>query len=185
MTRSRLALPRLVAAVGVTAAVLGVLLLVVRSAAAEDASGPRVRPSPSLVGVPRWPEPAAVRAVRVVEEWDAARAAAWRAGDAHALRSLYVPGGGVGRRDEELLRAYCARGLRVSLRTRTDRLAVLVARPGRVVVRRHTGVDAVVRLAERARVVPTGWSWRRLELVRAAGTWRLRTSRDGTPRGPP
>ncbi len=50
----------------------------------------------------------------VLRDWDEARAEAWAARDADALRALYVPGSMTGIRDVRSLLAYAGRGLRVS-----------------------------------------------------------------------
>lgn len=115
-----------------------------------------------------------VRAVRALESWQDARALAWAQGDVSALRRLYVPGSEAGRRDTAALSAFAERGVRVELRTRSDALAVLVARPDRLVLRERAGVRAVAVMGGRRRETPEVWGWRRLELVRARGGWRLR-----------
>lgn len=53
-------------------------------------------------------------ALRVLAGWDTARAAAYAGGDVRALAGLYVPGSSAGREDVRMLRAYVARGLRVT-----------------------------------------------------------------------
>lgn len=50
----------------------------------------------------------------VLHDWDRRRAAAWAAGDPHALRRLYVAGSRAGLRDVAMLRQWRSRGLRVS-----------------------------------------------------------------------
>ena len=133
-------------------------------------------------------EPPSVRAVQVLEAWQDARARAWLAGDLTALGRLYVPGTEAARRDRAALRAYVARGLRVDLRTRTDALAVLAVGPRRVVVRQRAVVEAVALVHERRRVLPVARGWRRVELVRWSGAWRLRQATTGPwriPREPP
>ncbi len=57
------------------------------------------------------PEAAAVvrpaaRVLDVLRSWDRRRARAWAAGDALALRALYLPGSRTGRRDVAMLAAY-------------------------------------------------------------------------------
>lgn len=91
----------------------------------------------------------------VLHAWDDRRCAAWAAGDAGALRALYVPGSTAGRQDVAMLRDWSARGLRVhGLRTQlidvdvrrrtsnrlvlavTDRVAGGVAVPGELALPR-------------------------------------------------
>lgn len=134
------------------------------------------------------PDGPAARAVGVLEQWEADRAAAYRATDPDALRALHVDGSIAGRRDVAVLRAYTQRGVRLDLRTVTDRLIVLVATPGRVVVRRRARMDAVARRAGERRVLPRQAArWQRLELVRSGQGWQLRraTESRGSPREPP
>jgi hypothetical protein len=179
-------LPRLAVAVAVAATVTG-LLRVVRGSLVPDARADPPVAGPSTVPVERWPEPPALRAVRVLEEWQQARSRAYTSGDPGALRRLYVPRSPAGRRDVRLLRAYAARGLRLDLATETDRLAVLVAHPDRVVVRRHALTRAVVLRSGRRHLLPARWAWRTVELQALGGRWRLRSARvpSGSPRVPP
>lgn len=55
-----------------------------------------------------------VGAAQILHDWDVRRSAAWASGDVAALRSLYVPGSAAGRSDVAMLRAWHARGMRVS-----------------------------------------------------------------------
>ncbi len=78
----------------------------------------------------------AARALDLLRAWDRRRAGAWAAGDATALRALYLPGSRTGRRDLAMLAAYERRGLRVTgmrrqvlavrVRWRTPRALTLV-----------------------------------------------------------
>ena len=89
-------------------------------------------PTTATAAVPR-PRTALVEASRVLHGWDARRLAAWRAADPVALRSLYVRGSPVGRRDVRLLRAYDERGYVVrELRTQVFALRVVGRAPGRL-----------------------------------------------------
>jgi len=54
------------------------------------------------------------RALGVLRVWDHRRAGAWAAGDATALKALYLPGSRTGRRDLAMLGAYERRHLRVT-----------------------------------------------------------------------
>lgn len=90
-----------------------------------------VAPEAESVGMAR-----AVSSLAVLRDWDRARADAWAAGDADALRRLYVRGSGAGRADVAMLRRWSGRGVRVEgmtmqvlaveLRARTARRVVLV-----------------------------------------------------------
>jgi len=105
----------LVAALLVTAAVLGVGVLAGTIRAPDGSDGP-----PSGAGtVP----PAEVAAAAVLEGWDAARADAWAAGDLRSLGALYTPGSTAGRRDRQMLGEWLERGL-VVRGLRTQVLAV-------------------------------------------------------------
>ncbi|GAA1936669.1 hypothetical protein [Nocardioides marmoribigeumensis] len=178
---------RLLGSVAVVAALTVVLLAVARLTTGGDAaaSPPGASTTAARVPAPSWPEPGSLRAVRVLEQWQAARERAWAVGDLAGLRRLYLPGSEAGRRDAALLAAYLARGLRVELRTRSDRLAVLVSRPRRVVVRQHAAVRLLAHLSGRTRALPASGASRELELVRVGRTWRLRSARPGSPREPP
>lgn len=85
---------------------------------------------------PAVPTTAAGGVASVLHQWDAARAAAWAAGDASALRQLYTRGSPAGRADVRLLRRYAERGLRVrGLETQVFSIRVLERAPRRVAVR--------------------------------------------------
>jgi hypothetical protein len=49
--------------------------------------------------------------LRILSAWDRRRSAAYASSDVAALRALYAPGSGAGRRDAAVLRAYADRGL--------------------------------------------------------------------------
>src|SRR5690349_11286330 len=97
---------RLLPALAAVACACVVATLVVTLVPWRDASevGRPAEPA-SVPGAPSGQRPAAVLA-----EWDAARAAAWAAGDAEALAGLYVDGSRTGAADTRLLRHYRARG---------------------------------------------------------------------------
>jgi hypothetical protein len=112
----------------------------------------------ALLPTPR-PE---VTAAAVLHDWDARRAAAWTAGDADALRRLYVRD--AGRADVRMLRHWIGQGRRVeTLEMQLRCVAVRRAGPGRLDL---AVVDRVTSTPDR----PSGW---RLVLVRRGGEWRM------------
>ena len=133
---------------------------------------------------PKAPPRAAVAAqaepgrspLALLHAWDRRRAAAWAAGDANALRSLYVEGAAAGARDLAMLRSWSERGLTVAP------LEVQVL-AGRVVARGRGRVTFVVteRLARaEARAGSDTWPLprgqavtRRVTLWRVGGRWRV------------
>lgn len=153
------------------------MLLLARCAAAllllclaGGCAGPAGSPRASAVASP--PDPAA----DVLREWDAARAAAWAAGDAAALRALYLPGAEAGRRDVRLLRSYLERGLRVSgLQYQRLQIRVLVRDDALLrleVVERL--LPASVHRGSEVRRLPAGQPVRRVvELRRLGSSWRV------------
>jgi hypothetical protein len=112
----------------------------------------------------------------VLHDWDARRAAAWSAGDLHALARLYTARSAAGDADVALLRRYVGRGLRV----RQMQMQVLGARV-LVVRRRAITLEVVDRLA--GAIVDAGGARRRLpgdvatthrlELRLVGGRWRM------------
>lgn len=106
-----------------------------------------------------------VTAAAVLHDWDERRAAAWEAGDARALRSLYAPGSAAGRADVRMLRTWLRRGARVEdMETQLRCVAVRRSRPGRLVL---VVTDQVVNVgADR----PSTW---RLSLSHQHGRWRM------------
>lgn len=97
-------------------------------------AGSAARPVPPAGGsAPRRVGPE--RALAVLREWDARREAAWAAGDTTALAELYTAGSAAGAADLRMLRAWRARGLRVTgLRPRVLALEVVHRGPGRLVL---------------------------------------------------
>ncbi len=148
--------------------VVACLLLPVRAA----------RPGPP-VGAPGSGSPAAgvaltVQALAVLRDWDDRRRRAWSSGDVDGLRELYVPGSVSGRRDVRMLRAYAARGLRVTGARMQVRGARLVrAGPGWAVVAvTERLVGAVARRGGRSVALPRDhYSHRLVRLRREAGEW--------------
>jgi len=118
------------------------------------------------------PDPGAA----VLREWDAARAAAWAAGDPVALGALYLPGAAAGRRDVRLLHTYLARGLRVN-GLQFQRLQVRVLAQDADLLRLDVVerlLPASVRSGSVLRRLPAGQPVRRVvELRRVGDSWRV------------
>ncbi|MXG90596.1 hypothetical protein [Nocardioides flavescens] len=106
MTRRPVPLALCLALVGVVACAVSAVGLL----RPEPVPRAVVRPVAAEVAV----QPAEAPAAQVLREWDAARAAAWAAGDLDALAALYVPGASAGRRDVAMLRAWVERDLVVT-----------------------------------------------------------------------
>lgn len=102
----------------------------------------------------------------VLRDWDSARTAAWAAGDDDGLARLYTPGSVAGGRDVAMLRAWTARGVRVTeLDTQVLRLQVLVERERRLVL---VVTDRVALVRAAGVALPDDRpSTRRIVLVRA------------------
>ncbi|MCF6379326.1 hypothetical protein L2K70_17070 [Nocardioides KLBMP 9356] len=164
---------RLLPALAAVACACVVATLVVTLVPWRDAS-PGVGRPPVPASVPGAPSD--LRPAAVLADWDAARAAAWSAGDPSALSALYVAGSRTGAADVRLLRHYGSRGLRVTgLTTQVLALDVVRRTPSRlvlVVTDRVVGGLAVggstpVALpADRA-------TTRRVVLRRSGGGWRV------------
>ena len=127
--------------------------------------------------------------VDILRSWESDRSRAWAAGDADALRALYLPGSALGAQDVRLMRRYAARGLRVTGITMQVLAArVLVRRPDQVrieVVERFAG--GIVTHAGAQRRLPVGQASRRLvELRRRGGAWVLASvgAAESAERGP-
>jgi hypothetical protein len=164
-----------VAAVVVLAVVALVVTGLVRSVVDD---GPERRTTAPTVVAAKVSVTEAVSALAVLRDWDRARASAWAAGDARALRRLYLRGSPAGRHDVAMLRRWGGRGLRVrgmamqvlsvELRVRTDRRIALV------VTDRLAGAVAVPVGGGTRRTLPRdGVTTRRLEFRRTAGGWVL------------
>lgn len=156
-------------------AVLGGVLTA--GAAGLGHPGPAPRPAPTAA----FPDRTA--ALRVLREWDAARAAAWRSGSPAALRKLYAEGSASGRTDRALLGAYRSRGLRVEgISMQRSRVRVLAGSEDRWVLQttdRLVGAAAVGQ-GRRVRLPRDGWSTRVVVLVRVGERWRVAEVRDQT-----
>ncbi|WP_197025268.1 hypothetical protein [Nocardioides sp. URHA0032] len=110
----------------------------------------------------------------VLHAWDERRAAAWARGDVAGLRSLYAPGSVAGRRDATMLRAWSARGMRVSgLRMQLLRVHVRARTPAALVLEvtdRVAGGIAVPGLLTLPRDLPTRHV---VTLRQLEGEWRV------------
>lgn len=187
-TTTRAAATTLAVSLAALVAVTALVVTVVVRAEVGDAGpagpgGPRTSRSMPDVKVTE-----AVASLAVLRDWDAARAAAWRAGDVGALRGLYLPGSRAGERDTAMLRQWAARGLvvrgmamqvlAVELLARTDRRIVLLVtdRLARAVATRDEGRR------------PGTWdlpgdtvSTRRLAFRFAGAGWRLASAESRPP----
>lgn len=129
---------------------------------------------PSGVEVAASSPSAQARALAILRGWDRQRAAAYAAGDAAALRALYVDGSRSGENDQQLLRAYAARGLRV-LEMRTQILSIDIrehtaARLSLAVTDRLASAVAVGE-GLRTTLPRDGATGRIVELRRVEGRW--------------
>jgi hypothetical protein len=115
-------------------------------------------------------------AVRLLRAWDERRARAYARGDPAGLAALYVPGSRTGAADVAALRAYVARGLRVTgMRTQVLGAAVLRRTARRLVVEvTDVLLGAVARSGERGWTLPRDQpTQRRVVLVREDGRWQV------------
>lgn len=133
------------------------------------------------------PESSRPRPVAVLRAWDARRGAAWAAGDTAALDSLYAAGSAAGEADVAMLRAWRARGLRVTgLRPQLLAVEVVARGPGRLIVRVTERLGRAVAVGPGVRrVLPiSAPATRRVELRRDGGGWRVVEAVEaGPPRG--
>lgn len=137
--------------------------------------------------VERAAAPASFRAADVLRSWDRARARAYAAGDASALRRLYADGSAAGRADVRMLRRYLRRGLVVTgMQVQLLGIDVLLESPHRLRLRvtdRLVGAEAVGRDGAAIRLPRDGVSTRMVELVREdeASRWRVAGVRESAP----
>lgn len=121
----------------------------------ERGSGDRAEPAATPArGVADRRRTCTLRALRVLDRWDRARATAYARGDVARLRHLYAAGSPAGAADARVLEAYAERGLVVTRMRRQ----VLAAR-GRVCAEDRLVVAVTDRLVG-ARVVGRGGEWR-------------------------
>ena len=148
-------------------------------APAREPAAPKLSRAASPA-VPR----AEAAAAGVLRTWDLARAAAWAAGDAQALRRLYAPGSRAGRVDVAMLAAWRARGLRVEGLS-TQLLAVRVVRrtPHRWVLRVEDRVTRAVAVGsgQQRRLPADRAGTSVVELVSVGGAWRVASVRRAAP----
>lgn len=142
-------------------------------------------PAPPAAVTATAPDRAATAAARLLRSWDQARAAAWAAGDAEALRRLYRPGADAGRADVAMLRAWADRGLRVrGLATQLLAVQVVERAPGRWLLRVRDRVAAAVAVGNGVRhELPAHRAAESIvELVAADGVWQVRSVRPARSR---
>src|SRR5690349_3115068 len=99
--------------IAVTLAALATVAVLVAVAAALRSGGTDADPMADRQGgagvapiPPHTSVVAALASLTVLRDWDRGRAAAWRTGDADALRRLYTAGSEAGARDVAMLRRW-------------------------------------------------------------------------------
>ncbi|CAA9360448.1 MAG: hypothetical protein AVDCRST_MAG72-2213 [uncultured Nocardioidaceae bacterium] len=154
------------------------------------AASPAPRPAASFSAatepVRTQNHPVRSRAAEVVRRWDALRARAYARCDLAALRRLYVAGSAAADADEEVLRGYIGRGLRVTaLEMQLLAVAVLDQARGRLSLRVTDRVHGgVAEGADGTRVaLPRDEATTRvLRLRRTATGWRVAAVSRSEPR---
>ena len=114
------------------------------------------------------------RALAVLRGWDRQRAAAYAASDATALRGLYVTGSRSGKNDQQVLRAYAARGLRVvDMRTQILSIDIREHSAARLTLAVTDRLASAVAVGEglRTRLPRDAATARIIELRRAGSRW--------------
>lgn len=166
--------PRESVTMGVMAArpLVACLMMLTVASCSED------RPAPAATQAlsPTTSAVAEQSALGILREWDEQRAAAYAAGDAVALRRLYVAGSSAGEQDARLLMRYGSRGLTVhGMRQQVLRAHVIRRGERRLVLRvtdRLVGAQAVG--AAGTLTMPADRpSTRRLTLLRREAGWRM------------
>ncbi|MDT9592614.1 hypothetical protein RDV89_06030 [Nocardioides zeae] len=164
------------------ASLVGGGVLVVGSTATGASGTPEAPERPrEAAGAERGtarPGAAGVSPASVLREWDAARSAAYAAGDVDALRSLHTLGGGTGPADVAVLEAYAARGLVVDdLRFEVVGLEVVEVDEDLLVLRvedRMTRARVLDGAGREVGLLPErGRATRELTFERDGGRWRL------------
>jgi hypothetical protein len=160
--------------------------LAVAIAAGCSTAGPSSPPAPDRAPVARRtaPQPTsrspAPAPLRLLHAWDARRGRAYATGSVSMLRRLYLPRCAAARADVRMLRAYAGRGYRVrGLRMQVLRVEVLAHAPGRWRLRVTDRVARAVAVGHGSRVLlpRDRASTRVVDLVRAAGRWRVASVR--------
>ena len=165
----RLPVALLVVALGLTLGLVGLAVLSEEPAGAGRAPRPTAASAPAETSAPK-------RALAVLHDWDLRRAAAWAASDEAALARLYTARSSAGRSDVALLRRYRERGVTVpDVRMQVLRAAVLVDRPGRVVLRvTERLVTRAARVGTRPVPLPRDAAESHvIDLRKVRGTWRV------------
>jgi hypothetical protein len=156
----------LVAALMVTAVVLGVGVLVRTGPAASRPALARPDTSSAIVA-----PVGEVRAAALLRGWDAARADAWAAGDVGRLGALYTRGSTAGERDRDMLRQWLRRGLVVrDLRTQVLAVRELRRTAGTWVLRVTDRLSAGIAVGHgRVRPLPADAATTRTVTLRRVG----------------
>lgn len=127
-------------------------------------------------------------ALAILHGWDAARGAAYAAGDADRLAALYTPGSTAGARDVSVLRSYAAHGWRItSLVSQVRSVRVLDGADGRWRLRTVDRVRGFADTPRRCRPLPPGdYRVHDVVLVRAPAGWVVESVllRPGPSRAP-
>jgi hypothetical protein len=169
--------PWLFAAAAVTGAVTGC------DAADGERGGPRSLPAaaPPIHTRVEAPAPRA-RALRVLRDWDAARAAALARGDRSALARLYTPRSGLAGADVALLERYGRRGLELTaVQHQAVRVELTASGRGLVelmVVERLAVVEVRDGAGRERRLPGSQFASLALRFERAGGGWRLSSARE-------
>jgi hypothetical protein len=120
------------------------------------------------------------RALQVLRDWDARRAAAFARADVVALGRLYVRGSGLARQDLAVLRDYARRDVRVTeLVPQVASARVLTASEDVVelAVVERVGVTRVAVGAQERVLAPSRFARHVLRFERVRGSWRLSSVR--------
>ncbi len=165
-------------------------LLLALAALAGGCTVAPAEPSPAGLVPVRESPPVAFSAAElpasdVLRDWDRARSRAFAAGDAAALRRLYVPGSAAGTADVRLLRGYRRRGLRVEgMRMQLLGVTVRAATSGVLRLRVTDRLVGAVAVGNGVREpLPRDRASTRLLVLRRGGDgrWRVASVRESSP----
>lgn len=150
---------------------------------ATEAVDPVARPTFSAASRPEGAARARRdRALRVLRQWDDARAVALAGGHRRALVRLYAPRSRLARADSRLLAHYASRGLQLTaVQHQTVSVDVTVSRPRVVeltVVERLAVVRVTDRHGQERPLAASQFARHLLRFERLGGVWRLRSARD-------